>query len=166
MQHPEEGTIHAWLDGALDAEESARLERHVQSCTECAAAVAEARGLIAASSRIVSHLDSVPANVLPAKPAKRKSIWLRSAWPSAIAATLIIGIGLVNSREKEKPVTGLDRIAPEVPNPDSLMIAQPERTAQTANVEARPPRTSPARGARCHRPSPRGCRPASLSGGP
>ena len=28
-QHPNEGTIHAWLDGALDATESARLEGHV-----------------------------------------------------------------------------------------------------------------------------------------
>jgi hypothetical protein len=141
MQHPDEGTIHAWLDGALDAEEGARLERHVESCAECSAAVAEARGLIAASSRIVSHLDSVPANVIPAKPARQRSIWLRSAWPSAIAATLIIGIGLFSSREKEKPMAGLDRIRPEVPNLDSFKLAEPERTAQTANAEVRPPRT-------------------------
>lgn len=141
MQHPDEGTIHAWLDGALDAEEGARLERHVESCAECSAAVAEARGLIAASSRIVSHLDSVPANVIPAKPARQRSIWLRSAWPSAIAATLIIGIGLFSSREQEKPMAGLDRIRPEVPNLDSFKLAEPERTAQTANAEVRPTRT-------------------------
>lgn len=141
MQHPEEGTIHAWLDGALDAEESAQLGRHVESCEQCSAAVAEARGLIAASSRIVSHLDAVPANVIPAKPARNKSIWLRSAWPSAIAATLIIGIGLFNSREQEQPLTGLDRIRPEVPNLDSLKPVEPERTSQAANAEVRPPRT-------------------------
>ncbi|MFL5582113.1 MAG: carboxypeptidase-like regulatory domain-containing protein [Gemmatimonadaceae bacterium] len=63
MQHPDEGTIHAWLDGALPADESARLEAHVAECAQCAAAVAEARGLIAASSRILSALDDVPGAV-------------------------------------------------------------------------------------------------------
>ena len=66
MPHPDEGTIHAWLDGALPAGEAAQLEAHVAGCAECAAAVAEARGLIAASSRILSALDTVPAGVLPA----------------------------------------------------------------------------------------------------
>jgi anti-sigma factor RsiW len=28
MQHPDEGTIHAWLDGALSPEEAARVEAH------------------------------------------------------------------------------------------------------------------------------------------
>ena len=64
-QHLDEGTIHAWLDGALAPDESARVEAHANSCTECAALVAEARGLIAASSRILSSLDAVPAGVLP-----------------------------------------------------------------------------------------------------
>ena len=55
--HPDEGTIHAWLDDALTAEESARIEEHVSSCASCAAAVAEARGLIAGASRVVAMLD-------------------------------------------------------------------------------------------------------------
>src|SRR5688500_13157970 len=92
MQHPDEGLIHAWLDGALAADEAAQLESHVASCTNCSALVAEARGLIAASSRIVGHLDVVPGGVIPV--ARKKNLWLRSAWPSAIAATLIIGVGM------------------------------------------------------------------------
>ena len=64
--HPDEGTIHAWLDDALPAAEAAALERHVAGCAECAAAVAEARGLIAASSQILARLDRVPVGVLPA----------------------------------------------------------------------------------------------------
>jgi len=64
-QHLDEGTIHAWLDGALAPDESAQVEAHANSCTECAALVAEARGLVAASSRILSSLDAVPAGVLP-----------------------------------------------------------------------------------------------------
>lgn len=65
MRHPDEGTIHAWLDDALPPAEAAELEAHVASCADCAAAVAEARGLVAASSRILSALDDVPAGVVP-----------------------------------------------------------------------------------------------------
>lgn len=67
MRHPDEGTIHAWLDGALPATEAGALEAHVAGCAECAAATAEARGLLAASSRILAALDSVPGGVLPAE---------------------------------------------------------------------------------------------------
>ena len=73
MQHLEEGTIHAWLDGALPAEESAGVERHVAVCTECASLVAEARGMIAGASRIVSSLDIVPGGVIPKSSRATKS---------------------------------------------------------------------------------------------
>lgn len=65
MEHIEEGTIHAWLDDALASDEAARVEQHVRECAECAAAVAEARGLIAASTRILSALDEVPGGLVP-----------------------------------------------------------------------------------------------------
>jgi hypothetical protein len=65
MQHPDEGTVHAWLDDALSAEDAQALETHVASCAACAAVVAEARGLIASASRIVRQLDGVPAKVVP-----------------------------------------------------------------------------------------------------
>jgi len=42
------------------------VELHVATCRACADRVAEARGLIAASSRILSALDHVPADVVPA----------------------------------------------------------------------------------------------------
>jgi hypothetical protein len=63
--HLDEGMIHAWLDGALAPDESARAEAHVRACPHCAARVAEARGLIAASSRILASLDAVPSGVIP-----------------------------------------------------------------------------------------------------
>ncbi|MDQ3697806.1 MAG: zf-HC2 domain-containing protein [Gemmatimonadota bacterium] len=65
MQHLDEGTIHAWLDGALDVAEASHAEAHVAGCGECAAAVAEARGLTVGASRILSALDTVPGGVLP-----------------------------------------------------------------------------------------------------
>ena len=65
MQHLDDGTIHAWLDGALGAVQAQQVEEHVAACRACADRVAEARGLIAASSRILMVLDDVPAGVVP-----------------------------------------------------------------------------------------------------
>ena len=49
-EHLDEGTIHAWLDGALTPDESARVESAAASCAECTALVAEARGLLPVAS--------------------------------------------------------------------------------------------------------------------
>ena len=65
MQHLDEGMIHAWLDGQLPQSEAQAVEEHVAECRPCADAVAEARGLIAASSRILMALDGVPRGVAP-----------------------------------------------------------------------------------------------------
>jgi anti-sigma factor RsiW len=86
MQHLDEGTIHAWLDGALSPDEAARVEAHAKECPECAAAIAEARGFIAASSRILTALDHVPRGVVPAAVQKKRFdpfVW-------RIAATLLV----------------------------------------------------------------------------
>src|SRR3954465_11758375 len=72
MQHPDEGTIHAWLDGALTADEAVGVEAHVKQCAQCQAAVAEARGFIAASSRILTALDNAPRGVIPAATPKKR----------------------------------------------------------------------------------------------
>jgi hypothetical protein len=89
MQHPDEGLIHTWLDGELSAEQAASLETHIAECAECSAKVAEARGLIAASSRIVSALDLVPSGVLPATAPGRRS-WYRNTQLRAAAAVMIV----------------------------------------------------------------------------
>jgi hypothetical protein len=89
MQHPDEGTIHSWLDGALSADEAARVEAHVKDCPECAVAVAEARGFIAAASRILTALDNAPRGVIPAA-APKKSID-PIVW--RVAATLLVVAG-------------------------------------------------------------------------
>jgi len=94
MQHLDEGTIHSWLDGALDSEEAARVAAHVGECPECAAAVAEARGFIAASSRILTALDNAPRGVIPAAaPRKRFDpfVWRVAATIAVVAVgTLVV----------------------------------------------------------------------------
>lgn len=111
MQHPDEGTIHAWLDGALSAEESAALAAHVAGCAECAAAVAEARGVLAAASRILSALDTVPGGVIPrpasaesgavpmvARPSRRGFRVASGRWRAAAAVVVLAGGAWLVSR--------------------------------------------------------------------
>jgi hypothetical protein len=86
MQHPDEGTIHAWLDGALSAEEATAVEAHVKECVQCQASVGEARGFIAASSRILTALDNVPRGVVPAAQPKRRI----APWVWRVAATVLV----------------------------------------------------------------------------
>jgi anti-sigma factor RsiW len=81
MQHLDEGTIHAWLDGELPSAERAALEAHIAECEQCAAAVAEARGFVAASSRILTALDAVPGGVLPAAAAGNAGASMQAAPP-------------------------------------------------------------------------------------
>jgi Putative zinc-finger len=94
MQHLDEGTIHAWLDGALSPEEAVRAEAHVTECPPCAAAVAEARGFIAASSRILTALDNAPRGVIPASAPKKRldpTVWRIAATVMVVAAgTLVV----------------------------------------------------------------------------
>jgi hypothetical protein len=104
MQHPDEGTIHSWLDSALSAEDAARVESHVAECPQCAAAVAEARGFIAASSRILTALDDVPRGVVPAGTdtgpvgsARRRDF--RILWRAAAAVLVVAGGSLIVLRE-------------------------------------------------------------------
>jgi hypothetical protein len=61
----DEGRIHEWLDGQLSPAEGARIEQLVADDPAWGEALAEARGLIAASRRIVRALDEVPGDVLP-----------------------------------------------------------------------------------------------------
>lgn len=146
--HPDEGTIHAWLDGALDAAPAARIAEHVRGCAECSARVAEARGLIAGASRIVTALDDVPAGtrpawsqdgvvsgdaaVSPAATAARASDasvwrWLRvTPARAAIAATLIVAAGITLTRQRtavEVPRVATTTSSPAAPSPDAMANA-------------------------------------------
>ncbi|MFL5580072.1 MAG: zf-HC2 domain-containing protein [Gemmatimonadaceae bacterium] len=113
-EHPDEGTIHAWLDGALDAAAARELAAHVAGCPVCAERVAEARGLIAGASRIVSALDDVPsatgpawgqapvAPVAPVATAAPRGWRLLRVTPAraAIAATLLVALGVSLTYER------------------------------------------------------------------
>jgi hypothetical protein len=152
--HPDEGTIHAWLDGAIDAPTAEAIEAHVASCSSCTARVAEARGLIAGASRVVSALDDVPSGVTPAwgrapsaAPAARGSAgWRRmrvTPKRAAIAATILVAVGVTLTRQRIAPeaelaksnVAATSAAAPMLPH-DGLLDSAVKRNVDSAN----PPR--------------------------
>ena len=107
MQHLDEGTIHAWLDGQLPREEALAVEAHVAECRQCADAVAEARGLIAASSRILTALDSVPGEVVPKQSSFRAEIEAARAEAVAdAAADALVPLELVARRPRRRWFNG------------------------------------------------------------
>lgn len=142
MRHLDEGTIHAWLDGALTTEEAARADAHAQTCAECAAMVAEARGLIAGASRIAASLDVGRGGVVLATPSDRRpserSVWHRLRMTparSAIAATVLVGVATMFAVRGQRTRD----VAPAVPAPsvaDSAPVTEPPR------VPAAPARAS------------------------
>ena len=141
MSRPDDGLIHAWLDGELDAVEAARVAKLVETDAEWGAAAAEARGLIAASSRIVKSLDVVPAGVIPSgskaggAPPRRVAVrpWLR------IAATvaLVAGVGYVanESRSPTEVAGDATSVSP---------VADSAESDRTAIVQTTAPAGSPA----------------------
>lgn len=149
MQHPEEGVIHAWLDGALAPSEAAAIESHIASCAGCAAAVADARGMIAASSRIVGHLDAVPANVIPAKAPRRRGIaWYTPVVAAAAALLLVVGRGFLGVEGPGVRVLPPVDSTPGVIRPrvtDSMPVARPPRAVEpTTQVAEQRTKRSPA----------------------
>ena len=123
MQHLDEGTIHAWLDGELPADEVEKIAAHASECPECGALVAEARGLIAASTRILTALDEVPAGVMPsgsvvpeksaavAGPAFRRRWYSRTDLRAAAALLFVAGASLVAVRAARNPRSSMEALA-------------------------------------------------------
>ncbi len=125
MQHLDEGTIHSWLDGALSTDEAAQVEAHVNGCPQCASAVAEARGFIAASSRILTALDNAPRGVVPVA-APRKGVDPR-VWRIA-ATVLVVAAGtlvVVRNRGNERPTSISADRATVLPQPTSIAERAP-----------------------------------------
>ena len=155
MKHLDEGTIHAWLDGALDAARSREIEAHVAECATCSAAVAEARGLIAASSRILTALDDVPGGVVPKRPAApvkpARFQWRAAPWVSAIAATLVIAVGVATltrdrARYETAPTAAVAdsaRSAAEPPQTVNQVVSSQPAPPAAVTRQSAPPKPAP-----------------------
>lgn len=145
-RHPDEGTIHAYVERQLPLDEQARVEAHVSSCAECAASVAEARGLIAAASRIVGALDDVPAKVIPARPARRLPPWLAAAAVMVLAvgvSSVVVRSGLESGRDAATMTADAagepqQEVAAESQASPMAVPVAPERGAVRSNTPVAP----------------------------
>ena len=157
--HPDEGTIHAWLDRQLDDQASATLEAHLQRCDECAERVAEARGLIAGTSRILSSLDmdTSPGAGMPAaeswrpvvvSTAPKHSVPIYRLTPvrSAIAAVLVVAVATAIVREHERTSSRLASSAVGSPVIATSPAAAPMAGAVPGGVPAVAPSAAPIAG--------------------
>jgi len=150
MQHLDEGTIHSWLDGALAPDEAARVEAHLGECPECAAAVAEARGFIAASSRILTALDNAPRGVIPVAAPKRRVdpiVWRVAATLLVVAAGTLAVFrnggreATTSSASFDTSATTITAVGPAVPGPGETAKTTAEMAPAITRSE-NPPRNT------------------------
>lgn len=147
MSRPDEGLIHQWLDGECSPEEAARLEQLVASDPAWAAAVAEARGLIAASSRIVKSLDAVP-HAMPAgsKAAPTiapkvaldapRSFTVRPWMRLAAGFVLVAGTAYVLRDQFQQPFTPVAEVDSQKSVPAATPVVSPPATPTSAPARA------------------------------
>jgi hypothetical protein len=157
MSPVDEGRLHAWLDGALSAEEAAAVETLVRDDAAWAAAAAEARGLIANASRLVRALDDgvvggignagrstlvapVPSERQATSAAPSPRGWRVGRQLGAIAAVLLVA---VVGRAAWK---GSAESEPRVPADSAPPVARPDTAPPIAAASPRPARpAAPAR---------------------
>ncbi len=143
MEHLDEGLVHAWLDDALSADEARDIASHVQSCVSCAALVAEARGFMAASTRIVAQLDHVSANVIPRntvtahRKQQRRRAWWQHRGFAAAAALGVTTMSWIALREKQTVITPAAAPVAAVTTP---MAVEPARLSPTQTATPAPPK--------------------------
>ncbi len=113
MLHPEDGILHAYLDGECDDSERAEVEEHLHSCTECRARLEAAKGIGLEAGSLLGELEpesiqAPPWHELEQLAAERQRATLlaeekestRSAAPFwripalAWAASLVVAFGL------------------------------------------------------------------------
>ena len=150
MKHLDEGTIHAWLDGALSDADAGEARAHVAACPDCAAKVAEARGFVAGASRILMSLDDVPV-VAPKRapaattPQRPQRFWQASPWVTGIAAALLLAVGVKEWRDRPSAQSAVAS-AQRTPLDSALSVAPPAAVPVDSGLRARavsPPSVKP-----------------------
>ncbi|MFN2601325.1 MAG: carboxypeptidase-like regulatory domain-containing protein [Gemmatimonadaceae bacterium] len=149
MPHLDEGMIHAWLDGELPPVEAEQIEAHTRECAECAQRVAEARGLIAASTRILTALDNVPSGVVPSAtipiaPVRSRRWYDRTDLRAAAAVLFVAAASLVALRAGRTRSSSLQTMA----KTENSSLAAPVVLDSGSPTIAEAPKSEPRRESR------------------
>lgn len=93
MSHVDEGTLHAYLDGALEGAEKATVQQHLAGCHDCRVALEEARALIGQAAKILEGgrpaVEAVPPPLATQAPQRHRMIPL--AWAASLIVALAAG---------------------------------------------------------------------------
>ncbi|MHB1194922.1 MAG: anti-sigma factor family protein [Longimicrobiales bacterium] len=102
MSHVDEGALHAYLDGALDAlpaSEAARIRQHLASCEACARRLEEERALREAAGSILAGADPGVGAMPPLEELRQRAAARTRAGSGfrlrqlAWAASLVVAVG-------------------------------------------------------------------------
>ncbi len=153
MQHADDGTLHAYLDGALTSVELGALEAHLAECDACRARLAEERALIERAHGLLARAAPPEAELPPwrhgdavRRRPRSGPRWIPLAWAASVLVAL--GTGWMAHRGWEagltQPMVGEE--APALASRDGAGqgaddARRPARssTAQTAAEPAAPP---------------------------
>jgi hypothetical protein len=153
MQHLDDGTLQAWLDGArsgLSAAERVDIARHLASCGSCAARLEELEELSRRAETLLAASDPtdepIPAFETVLARAERGhatggtlSMWRAAAWAASIAIALGVG-WMAHGLHRGADVA---RMAASEAKPDSVTETRVAATAEpTPDTSARGAQTS------------------------
>ena len=136
---PFEHSDVAYVFGALDPAESAQFETHLATCAECAARVADTRGITALLDGVTESdiAASAPATLLPgllrrAEVARRRQRWLVGGLAAVAAACLITLVVLVWPSPTSAPVGRKIAMTALVASPVSASVELSQTSSGTS----------------------------------
>ena len=124
MRHVDDGTLHAWLDGAVTDEAGAAwIDEHVRGCDACAARLADARATIAQADELLTRrrpvAETPPFDLVLERAGARRAGGIRTRrWiaPASWAASVALAAALGWAAR--------DRLEPNAPGAPESVIAE------------------------------------------
>lgn len=164
MNHIDEGTLLALLDGELSEEEKSRVEAHVEACEACAVSLAELREASDRLEAALALLDRPAPAEVSAWTVRQRAAARRMAFPRRAllrAAAMVLGFAAVGSaaipnspvrtwvaaawRHGVSALSGGEDPAPAVATaagdvtPEAGLVVQPERRRVVVSIESPAP---------------------------
>lgn len=132
MIHVDEGTLQAWLDGALSSKDRAAVEVHLADCMVCEGQVAELRALDARAGEAFSLIaETRPADLptLAAVHRRRRSGGIARVLPAGLARAAVLLLALAGVVAAALPDSPVRRWLEEVLDPPAAVPPAPQVTA-------------------------------------
>lgn len=151
MQHADEGSLNAYLDGELTPAEVVELERHLSVCAPCRAKLAEVKSFFGEADELVTLLDHVPPGTKASATAP-KAVRPRVLRPATIAwaASVVLAAGIGYAWHEETAVPSAPSALAEntqVATYPAPALAQPTAPSTAGASVAVPPRETARRDA-------------------